>query len=896
MSTHVIGLDFGGGGGRSVLLDLESGRSWTAARAWRFATAPETGGLGFDLDLDAITSVFAATTREVIEQAGVAPGRIIGIAATAVRFGNVLLDEAGDAVLAVPNRDARAAGPGIGLAMSHGEALYEATGQWPLPIHAASRLQWLKAERPDDFARVTDVLSVSDWLATWLCGERASDPSQAAETLLFDLHSRSWSDAWTEQLGLPRDILPPIRESGEWLGELRGDVAEALGLTPGIAIAVGGGDTQCGLLGAGAVARGDVAAVAGTTGPIQLVTDAALVDPARRLWSGHHVVPERRVLESNCGPLGETLGWFARLLYADRGASVSPVQRLLGEAATSSPGSRGHLSSLGAEVMNAQAMGLPVGQLTLSHLSTFDDDTPRRHLVRSVVEGMACALRANLEQVVGVAEVEGARGPLRLTGGLSQSETFTRIVAGVLGESIRVPVDPGATGLGAALCAAVGAGAFEDLQAATATLVRTREVAPVSAEADEHAALFERWSNLRAARATADAEAATLTMPFAVGADAASGPRVAAATRPRALVTAEFDAAALGALRTIADVDYAPYREARRMLQGDALIEALRGIDIFVTEIDLVDARAIDASPDLRIVASCRGAAVNVDVDACTAFGIPVLNTPGRNADAVADLTVASLLMLARRLPDAISFLHDPSVAPGDLASMGRAFATLRGRELWQKTVGLVGFGAVGRAVANRLAGFGVRLLVADPFVTAESAAASGAERVPLDALLRASDFVSLHAAVTPETEGLIGAAELGAMKAGACLVNTARAALIDEAALVDALEAGHLAGAALDTFSVEPPGADHPLVQRSDVVSTPHIGGNTREVSAHQGEIVVGDLTRLLSGEVPHHALNESVLGGFALAGARPRPDAATLARLMARPAPAVSDLQKKP
>ncbi len=906
MSTYVIGLDFGGGGGRTILLDLHAGRTVSASRPWRFATAPGTGGLGYDLDLEAIRAVYAATTREALERAGARPEQVIGIAATAVRFGNVLLDASGEAVLAVPNRDARAAGPGIMLAMSHGDALYEATGQWPLPIHSASRLQWLQAEHPDDFARVTHVLSVSDWLAAWLCGERASDPSQATGTLLFDLHARSWSDEWVDRLGLPRDVLPEVRESGTRLGELRPDAAELLGLSPGIAVAVGGGDTQCGLLGAGATAPGDVAAVAGTTGPIQLVTEGALVDAERRVWSGHHLVPGRRVLESNCGPLGETLEWFARLLFSQASASpvghsASPVLRLLGEAATSTPGARGLLSSLGAEVMNAKAMGLPIGQLTLSHLSSADDAAPRRHLARAVVEGMACALRANLEQLVDVVHSAGAgeqgadRGPLRLTGGLSQSDTFAGIVAGVLGEPILVPADAAATGLGAALCAAVGAGAFPDLEAAARQLVETREVAPAADEAEAHAGLYERWTKLRAARAAADTEAATLTMPFAMGASQATEARAPGAERPRVLVAADFDAASLDALGELADVTYASFREVSRMLTGDSLVEALQGHQVFVTEIDLVDAKSIEKLPDLRIVASCRGDAVNVDVAACTAFGIPVLNAPGRNADAVADLTIAFLLMLARRLPAASAFLHDPSIAPGDMGAMGRAFGTLQGRELWQKTIGLVGLGAVGRHVAARLSGFGARVLVADPFVSAEQAALAGAELASLDRLLRESDFVSLHAAVTPETEGMIGAAELDAMKQGACLVNTARAALVDEDALVAALASGRLAGAALDTFSVEPPGADHPLVQRDDVISTPHVGGNTTDVSAHQGQIVVDDLRRLLSGERPLHALNPEVLDVFDLSAPRPTPDADTLARLAEGPAPAVSDLQKK-
>jgi autoinducer 2 (AI-2) kinase len=510
--------------------------------------------------------------------------------------------------------------------------------------------------------------------------------------------------------------------------------------------------------------------------------------------------------------------------------------------------------------------------------------------MRAVVEGLAFGLRQNLDQIRAVA---AAAPPLRLGGGMSRSRGFAALVASVLGEPLERARWPESSAAGAALCAGIGAGVFDDLEDACRAVPAPERIEPVGQAAAVYAETYPAWVEWRASRGSGDTVVQGQTLRRLAAGQAARGPAGAAA-RPRILVSADLDDEALANLLALGEVTYASYRKVGRLLQGETLVEALAGYAVLVTEIDLVDAGSMLALPELRVVAACRGDAVNVDAEAGARLGIPVLHAPGRNADAVADLTVAFLLALARKLPEAITLLRDPSAVAGDLATMGRAYATLRGRELWRKTVGLVGLGAVGRKVAERLLPFGAEVLVYDPWLSEDRVVCVGAEPVSLEQLLARADFVSLHAAVTDESRGLLGTDAIALMKPGACVVNTARAALLDEAALAAALREGRLAGAALDVFSEEPPGPDHPLLQAPGVIATPHVGGNTSDVGAHQGRIVGDDLARLVRGETPRHVVRREALEGFRWGGERRDVDAATREWLLARPTPSLTDLQR--
>ena len=323
------------------------------------------------------------------------------------------------------------------------------------------------------------------------------------------------------------------------------------------------------------------------------------------------------------------------------------------------------------------------------------------------------------------------------------------------------------------------------------------------------------------------------------------------ATRPRALVTAPFRGEGMATLETLADVVYDPWIEhvPLRLLDGEKLAARIREVeaDILIVESDFVNGPVFEC--DLRLIGACRGDPNNVDVAAATAARIPVLRAPGRNADAVAEIAVALLFAVNRFVVPA-----DGDVRAGTVYRETIPYQRYRAWQLAGRTIGLVGLGAVGRAAAWRFQGLGLRVLSFDPYN-------ADATHTSLDAMLPECDVVSMHAAVTPETERIMGAAQFALMKAGGIYVNSARAQLHDIDALTASLESGHLAGAALDHFEGERLKRSHPLCSMPNVVLTPHIGGATYDTEANHSRLIANDVARILRGDAPVHCVNPEVL-----------------------------------
>jgi D-3-phosphoglycerate dehydrogenase / 2-oxoglutarate reductase len=339
------------------------------------------------------------------------------------------------------------------------------------------------------------------------------------------------------------------------------------------------------------------------------------------------------------------------------------------------------------------------------------------------------------------------------------------------------------------------------------------------------------------------------------------------------LVTARFEERELARLEAAAGpVQRAGYGVTGQKLTPIELAALLDGVEVLVVEYEEITEAVLTAAERLRLIACCRNEpAATVDVDAATARGIPVLFTPGRNAISVAEYTLGLMLAISRRIAEAhVRLRHTRELAVVAAADReltsewslepDSPFARLQGPELFGRTVGLVGLGLIGREIAWRCRALGMEVVAFDPYAPRQAFEQTGARSADLLETAAVADFLVLAAKVTPESTGLVSAEVLSALKPSAFFINTARAALTDYDALVDALCSGRIAGAALDVYPVEPIPPDSPLLELDNVVLSPHLAGASTDVPRHHSRPIVDDLLRALEGERPSHLLNTDV------------------------------------
>ena len=289
-----------------------------------------------------------------------------------------------------------------------------------------------------------------------------------------------------------------------------------------------------------------------------------------------------------------------------------------------------------------------------------------------------------------------------------------------------------------------------------------------------------------------------------------------------------------------AQVSEVIYNPTGKPLSSIEVAQLLPGIDGYIAGLDAIDANALKTADRLKVICRYGVGVDNVDLDAAREKGIIVTNTPGANSVSVAELALGLILALARQIPDAVEAVHQGK------------WPRYSGISLEGKTIGILGLGAIGKQLARRLKGFDCKILAFDPFADAAFAKENQIELSSIEEVIVKSDFLSLHLPLLPETRGLVNDAFLNRMKQGSFLINTSRGEVVDEGALLRALQSGHIKGAGLDAFTVEPPDPKNPLLNLPQVIATPHLGAQTDGATSNMGWFAMRDCLAVLRNEQP--------------------------------------------
>ena len=336
----------------------------------------------------------------------------------------------------------------------------------------------------------------------------------------------------------------------------------------------------------------------------------------------------------------------------------------------------------------------------------------------------------------------------------------------------------------------------------------------------------------------------------------------------KALVTAEIIEPLLEEFSDRIDFEIAGYALDHEVMPREELKERVKDIDILICEYDTIDREIFDCARQLKLIVCCRGGIKTVvDIEIAMERGIIVCNNSGRNAGAVSDIVIGYLLDLTRNITLTNQLIHD-RVITTDVKSKpdeyrdtvwgldnNSPFIRFRGKSLCHMTLGLIGCGAAGSLVAKKAQAFDMKVLAYDPYLD-PAKLPEGVELCSFDRLLAESDAISLHCVATPQTRGMISKEVFAKMKQGAIFINTARGELVDEEALIEALNSGHLSGAAIDVTKVEPIASNCPLLDAKNLIITPHIGGSALDVQVTGTRQVTEVLRAWLAGKKPNHCI----------------------------------------
>ena len=481
-ARQILVVDAGTSAIRCHIYDTEAGIVASANSPWVFAHEPDAPELARSFDAGAVWRGVSSAIARCVEGREVA-----AVSITSQRQALAFLDSEGDEIYVGPNIDLRSVFEGAALDEKSGPRIYTETGHTPTFMLAAGKLRWFQLHRPEAYAKIATVLALADWLAWKLTGELTRERTLAAESGLLNIWSRGSLADLYQHLGLRYDTVRLV-DAGEVVGVTGTSGAAQAGLDFGVPVVAAGADTQAGLVGLGVVGSSDVGLVAGWSAPVQMVTSQPMLAPDGETWTGLHPAPDRWVLESTAGDMGNSYRWLKDMLF---GAGDDGYRQLDALAESVPVGSDGARTYLGPGRMDMSKLGMRQGGMLFPVPMTITG-FGRGHLVRSSLEGFAFAVRANMEQIERLTDERAEQ--LSVGGGMAQSPTFLRILTDVIGKPIRVTSDPRATARGSALAARIALGDynnFDEAAESVQSLLDTMQPDPL--DAAEYDDLYEDW-------------------------------------------------------------------------------------------------------------------------------------------------------------------------------------------------------------------------------------------------------------------------------------------------------------------------------------------------------------------------------------------------------------------
>jgi autoinducer 2 (AI-2) kinase len=493
-------IDAGTGGGRCLIFDDQGKLYALAYEEWSFSTPPEVAPMGKEFDPEEFWNTICNVIASALEIANLKGEDIKAVSATSFREGSVFLDENGEELIAVPAIDLRALSEGMNIKATHGEAIYKITGHTPPFMFASSRLKWFEEKRPELYNKIHRMLMMNEWILYKFSGEAYCEPTGACETELFDIHRLEWSKEVLELLNLRDDIFPEIVSAGTNVGGITSKAAAETSLLEGTPVIMGGADTQCALLGMGLTEEGQLGIAAGTTTPLQLIVASPIIDEKIRIWTNNYLLTGKWILESHGGDSGKIFRWIRDNIADYEREKAEEGEKnafeLLNELAEEvPPGSEGIFAFLGPMIIDFNATG-PLGYGGfLIPLPLFMGNYGKKQFVRAFFENMAFAIYGNLVQLEEISQM--SIEDISITGGLTKSDTFVQIVADTLKLPVKTYHTVEATGLGAAICAAVGIKVYPDFQTAIQNMVHLKKVVEPGPNKKKYRRLFKKWQKIQ---------------------------------------------------------------------------------------------------------------------------------------------------------------------------------------------------------------------------------------------------------------------------------------------------------------------------------------------------------------------------------------------------------------